>query len=178
MSISGHDLHTLPEDFEVVSLRCPERILREERNDRLQQVVSSPDNVLTEVFTVIIVTPVDVDSACAEELQQLLEAVSTPLTLRNDESVEHLEASPVALSPRAAWLPHVADGEAPFPVYKAGHPATELDQSFLLIFRTHHVVTMISVGSDGTMSSVGFTGFPAYSQMRTAPLPTRGAASW
>jgi hypothetical protein len=43
-----------------------------------------------------------------------------------------------------------ADGEASFSVYKPNNPTTELDQPFLLIVRTRHVVTMVNVQSDVT----------------------------
>jgi hypothetical protein len=42
----------------------------------------------------------------------------------------------------------------------------------LLIFRTDRIVTAISA------SSVGYPDFPAYSQMRTALSPTRGATNY
>src|SRR6266550_1110466 len=44
-------------------------------------------------------------------------------------------------------------------------------ESFLLIVRTRRIFTAVY-----TASSAGFSEFPAYSQMHTAPLPVRGAA--
>jgi hypothetical protein len=44
-------------------------------------------------------------------------------------------------------------------------------ESFLLIVRTRRIFTAAC-----TASSAGFSEFPAYGQMRTAPLPMRGAA--
>src|SRR5215467_13946944 len=79
----------------------------------------------------------------------------------------------VASSPLSAWLPNEADREASFSVYKTDHPATELDQPFLLVFRTRHIVT-VDIRSD-IASSARYSGFPAYGQMRTAPLLMRGA---
>ena len=38
-------------------------------------------------------------------------------------------------------------------------------QSFLLIVRTRHVVTIVNVRSDVTMSSAGFSEFPAYGRI-------------
>jgi len=70
-------------------------------------------------------------------------------------------------------LPYEANREATFSVYKTNHPTTELNQPFLLIFRTRHVVTL-DITSDGK-SSARYSGFPAFGQMRTAPLPMRGA---
>jgi hypothetical protein len=89
----------------------------------------------------------------------------------------HLIAGLVALPARPARLPDEADREASFSVYKADYPA-KLDQSFLLIVRTRHVVTIVNAESDVTMSSAGYSEFPAYSQMHTALLPARGAANY
>ena len=73
-------------------------------------------------------------------------------------------------------MPHETNREASFSVYKTDHPATKLDQPFLLIFRiARHVVTIVNAQPDVTMSSAGYPGFPAFGQMRTAPLPMRGA---
>jgi hypothetical protein len=44
--------------------------------------------------------------------------------------------------------------------------------SFLLIFRTRRVVTVCN----SQTSSAGYTGFPAYSRLRTTSSPMRGAA--
>jgi hypothetical protein len=64
--------------------------------------------------------------------------------------VSNLETGLVAASTRSAWLPDEPDREAPFSVYETDHPTTELDQPFLLVFRTRHVVTMVNVLSDAT----------------------------
>jgi len=50
---------------------------------------------------------------------------------------------------------------------------SQLPESFLLIVRTSRIVTDFTLKS----SSGGFTDFPAYSRLRTAPLPMRGAAN-
>src|SRR6266498_1406233 len=91
------------------------------------------------------------------------------------EFVRYLETGSVADSARPAWLPNEADREAPFSVYETDHPTTELDQPFLLVFRTRHVVTMVNALSDVDEVVRDTPGFPAHSQMRTASLLTRGA---
>ena len=91
--------------------------------------------------------------------------------------MSHLIAGSVALPTPPARLPNEADGEASFSVYKTDHPAAKLDQSFLLIVRTRHVVTIVNDLSDVTMSSAGYSDIPAYGQMHTVLLPARGAAS-
>jgi hypothetical protein len=86
----------------------------------------------------------------AKELTQLVETLDTLSALRYCELVSDLVTELVAGSPRTVILPDKADGEASFSVYEADHPATELDQSFLLVFRTRHVVTMVNATSDVT----------------------------
>jgi hypothetical protein len=54
-------------------------------------------------------------------------------------------------------LPYETDREASFSVYETDHPSTGLDQPFLLVFRTRHVVTL-DIRSDAS-SSAGYTGF-------------------
>ena len=150
VSIGSDDVHTPRERLEVVALRRTKPMLPEERDDRLQQIASAPNGVLAEVLTMVVVPTVHVDPADPEEPLKLLEASTTALTLRHDEPMKHLVAGRVAFSPRTVLLPHEADREASFSVYETDHPATELDQSFLLIFRTRHVVTMVNVRSDAT----------------------------
>jgi hypothetical protein len=86
--------------------------------------------------------------------------------------IGHLKAGLVASATRSVWLTNEPDGEASLSVYKTYNPA-ELNQPFLLVFCTHGVVT-VPPAWDGTRS-LGYSGFPAYGQMRTARLPTRGA---
>jgi hypothetical protein len=150
VSVDGNDLHTTRERFEVVALRGAKRVLPEERDDGPKQLLSTSDVVLAEVLTMVVVPAVHVDAPDSEEALELLETSPAPLALRHDEPVKHLVSGRVASSPRAVWLPHEADREASFSVYETDHPATELDQSFLLVFRTRHVVTMVDARSDAT----------------------------
>ena len=121
----------------------------------------------------VVVPPIRDDLSDTEVREELVQRGDALSTLRYRELVRYLVSGPVARSTRAAYLPHETDREASFSVYKTNHPTTELNQSFLLVFRTRHFVT-VDVVSDAT-SSARYTGFPAYSQMHTAPLPTRGA---
>jgi hypothetical protein len=103
----------------------------------------------------------------------LRESVCASRVLRDRQPRGHEDSGSVASSSRPAWWPDETAREASFSVYETDHRATTLDQPFLLVFRTHHVVTADAAA--GANSSVGYSGFPAYGQMRTAPLPTRGA---
>ncbi len=175
MPANGDELDALRERLEVPLLGGVHRMLPEERDHRLQQIVTSPYHVAEQMFAVVVVSPVRDDLPHSEELPELMQARETALALCHHELVRHLEAGLVASSLHPVRLPDEADREASFSVYKTNHPATLPDQPFLLIFRTRHVVTIVNAKSDVTMSSAGYSDLPAYGQMRTAPLPTRGA---
>jgi hypothetical protein len=171
-----HHLHACRKLLEIEPLRRPERIPLEERDYRLQKVASGGHDILAQVLLVVVVPPVDEEPSHSEELLELLEAERAPRSLRHHEPMAHLKAGLVASPARAVTLPHEPDREASFSVYKADHPTTLLDQPFLLIVRTRHVVTIVNDHSDVTMSSAGYSEFPAYGQMHTDLLPGRGAA--
>ena len=142
--------HALRELLEVVLLRRRHRVLGEERDDHIEQVVPPVDDELSQVLPVIFVSPVDEDPPHPEEAQKLFEAGDALHALRHDEPMRDLVAGSVASAARSMWLPNESDGEASLSVYKTDHPATELDQPFLLVFRTRHVVTMVNVHADVT----------------------------
>ena len=150
MPTGDDDFHAPRELLEIVPLRRPQRMLTEERNDRADQLRATTHVVLAKGLLVVVVTLVDEDTADAEEVVKRFQAVDTFHPLRDNEPMEHLVSGLVASSLLAVRLPHEADREASFSVYKADHPATELDQAFLLIVRTRHVVTMVNVTSDVT----------------------------
>jgi hypothetical protein len=172
----GDQLNAARELQEVLLLRTAHRMLLEEGDDRLQEILTLPNDVSKHVLSVVVVPPIRNDVSDTEKLTELFETRDAWCALRDRELVSHLETGSVASSPRTAWLPYETDREASFSVYKTDHPATKLDQPFLLIFRiTRHVVTIVNVQPDVTMSSAGYPGFPAFGQMRTTPLPMRGA---
>ena len=102
------------------------------------------------MLLMVVMAPVHEDPAYTEELFELLEAGETLRALRHGKPWKHLVSGPVASSLHSIRLPSEANREASFSVYKTDHPTTELNQSFLLIFRTRHVVTMVNVRSDVT----------------------------
>ncbi len=171
-SIVNHP-EALREFFEVAQLRRMQRIRLEERNDRVDQIRSSAHHVAVQMLLVVVVPPVRKYASHAEESDEVVQAGHALRALCYRELVRHLIAGFVASAPRPAWLPDEADGEASLSVYKTQNPA-ELDQSFLLVFCTHDVVTVPATWDD--TRSLGYSVFPAYSQMRTAWLPMRGAA--
>ena len=88
----------------------------------------------------VVVPSIRNDLPHPEELSELLKAGHALRALRNGELMSHLIAGSVARSARAIRLPHEADREASFSVYKTNNPA-ESDQPFLLIFCTDRIVT-------------------------------------
>ena len=173
MSPAIDQFHAPDELLEVAVLERSHVMLLEERNDRRDQVRPSSHHVAVQVFAVVIPPPIGDDTSHSEKRFELVETRDALRALRNRKLVSHLVAGSVASAPRPIRLPDEADGEAALSVYKTYNPA-ELNQPFLLVFCTRHIVT-VSPTWDGTRSA-GFSGFPAYSQMRTAQLPARGAA--
>ena len=136
----ANQLDAACELLEVDLLRGTEGILPEERNDDLQQILPLSHDETMKVLFVVVVPGVGEHLADPEELTQIVQARDALRPLRDGELVSHLIAGPVAFALPPGGLPDEADGEASFPVYKTNNPA-ESDQPFLLIVRTHHVVT-------------------------------------
>jgi hypothetical protein len=149
MPIRSDDFHAPRELLEVQMRRSSQRMLSKERDDHVNQIVPPPDEVLEQVLLVVVMPLVLEDPTYSEEISDLLEAAGASSSLRHDEPVEHLIPGWVAAPPGPMWLPNEANGEASFSVYKTENPAKS-DQSFLLIVRTRHVVTMVNVASDVT----------------------------
>ena len=88
----------------------------------------------------IIVALVAKHFANFEEHLQLIQRRQTFRTLRYGKFMKHLISSFVAFSFLSIMLSNEPEGKTAFPVYKTYYP-THLDQSFLLIFCTHRIVT-------------------------------------
>jgi len=166
-------LDTARELLESTLLRRMHRVRDEEGDDRLDQILPPAHHIAVQVLLVVVVSPVGDDATHIEEIPKLVKTRGAPCALRHRELVAHLIASLVAFSAGPIWLPDKPDGEASLSVYKTNYPA-KLNQSFLLISCTRHIVT-VSPTRDDTRSA-GFSGVPAYGQMLTARLPVRRAA--
>ena len=139
--IVRHLFHAGGEFLEVLPLGSSQGMLPEERNDHADQVLSPANHISVQRLTVIVVSTVHQDHPYTEEILQVPQALQAPFTLRHDELMEHLISRSVADPAVAARLPHQAEGEASFSIHKAENPA-QLDESFLLIVRTHRIVTV------------------------------------
>src|SRR3954470_12986159 len=130
----------LRELLEVRSLRRPERVPLEERDDRPEQIRTSPNDEAVHGLAVVVVSPVDDDVPNPEEVAEPLKAIQTGPPLRNRELVSHLPAGSVAAPAASARLADEADREASFSVYETKDPS-QRDQPFLLVFRPGQIVT-------------------------------------
>ena len=150
MTAAVDRLDAARELLEVLLLRATHRMPPEERNDRLQQIRAASHDIPVQVLVMVVVPPIHDHLPDSEELTEIVETREALLPLGHRELVSNLETGLVADSALPAWLPDETDREASFSVYETDHPATELDQPFLLVFRTRHVVTMVNVLSDVT----------------------------
>jgi hypothetical protein len=103
------DVQAPRESLEVILLSALEAIFPEERNDHFHEIPSTTHVVLNQMLTMVVVSPVHVQSADPEKALKLLEAGSTARTLRHDEPMEHLIADCVALSLRSTGLSNETD---------------------------------------------------------------------
>jgi hypothetical protein len=165
MPIVRDQLHAACELLKVTLLRRPKRVILKERNYRPYKIISSVHDELAQMLSMVVLARIDVNAPHPKEALELLQCGPATDTLRHDKPMRDLVPGFVASATPPAWLPDEPDGEASLSVYKASDPA-KLNQSFLLIFCTRHVVT-VPPTSDGTRSA-GFSDFPAYSQMLTA----------
>ena len=157
VATGGNQFDAVSELLEVELLRAAQGVPLEERNDRLQQILTPANDVASQVLPMVVGPSVWQHLTYSKELTQLVETLGASFALRHCELVSDLVSGSVAASTGPASLADEADREASFSVYETDYPATELDQPFLLVFRTRHVVTL-DVTSDAT-SSAGYTGF-------------------
>jgi hypothetical protein len=173
VSASRDQLQAAGKLLEIPLLRRMQRMSREERDDRVDQLAPTTHRESIQMLLVVVVPPIRDHASHFEEALELPQTPDALRTLCHGKLMRHLKSGFVALATRSRWLPNEANGEAALSVYKTDNPA-ELDQSFLLISCTRHIVTVPATWDD--TRSAGFSGVPAYGQMRTARLPVRGAA--
>ena len=140
MRAAFDQLHTPRELLEVLLLRASQRMLPEERYDRLQQIAALPHDITIKVLFVVVVPSVDDNLPNLKEVTEFVQTRDAFGTLCHRELVSHLIAGSVAFTTHPILLPDKADGEATLSVYETNNPAKS-DQSFLLIVRTGRIVT-------------------------------------
>jgi hypothetical protein len=166
--------HHLGELLEVVALRRPQRMLLEERNDRSDEILAALHDVPDQVFAMVVVAPILVDPAYSEERMKLLEAGAATRTLHHNKSMNDLVAESVGASATPAALADESDSRSILLRLQTRSPSHRTRSAFPADCPHRRIVT----AQDRSLGLVpdGYTGFPAFGRMRTAPLPARGAA--
>ncbi len=154
-----------------------DRMLPEERDDSFKQIISTTNDETVEVFPVVVMPPVDVHLARSEELTEIVETARR--CLRPESRRNHvrpgirlysrygpagLVAGRVRSRSNLLRLQNRSPNHETRSVFPADFPHPS---------RCHHgkrPVGRYEVVRDSP-------GFPAYSQMRTAPLLVRGATN-
>jgi hypothetical protein len=116
VSAEPHQSNDPSELHEVVSLRCSQRVLLEERNDDLGEV-SVPVNAISEqILPMIVVSAVAIDPAAAEPPHHVFKNVTTRCALNDGELGSDLptQGHLVATVDRAA--------KAAFSIYEPDNP--------------------------------------------------------
>jgi len=78
------------EFLEVSTLRCPQRVLPEERDHNPQQVRSLTDLVAEQMLAMVVVAPILIDGTYAEECPQVLQASRASRALSHCKLVKQL----------------------------------------------------------------------------------------
>ncbi len=155
---SSHRPHDARERLNVRVLRREQLVALEERNDSTQKCVA----ISHDVHQGSIRSAIPLDVATPEPRPDQLEHLS-PVSVLADMELRY-QLIPDATRRVALHR----DREAAFSVHETSDVAI---QSFLLIVRTRHVVTIVNRPSDDTMSSAGYSEFPAYSQIYRQRYP-------
>ena len=98
--------------LKVSLLRRMQRVSREERNDRVDQVAPPTHREPIQMLLVVVVSPIGDHSTHSEETLQLSQTPDALRALRHRELMRHLIAGLVALAACSRWLPNKPNGEA------------------------------------------------------------------
>ncbi len=149
---ASHLPNHLSELHEVRLLARQQRATLEEWDDAVQEV----GPVSNDQHNRPIMSAVRFDVAASEPLSNQLEHLSPVSVLADVKLGDELKTE------STARITLHRDRKASFSV---DVPSDVAIQPFLLIVRTRHVVTIVNIHSDVTMSSAGSSEFPAYSQI-------------
>ena len=136
-----YQIETTSELLEVSLLRRAHRMCCKEGDDHVDQIFSTTYRVAVHVLLVVVISFINVDISHTEELHELVKTRHTLCALTYREVMGHLIAGFVAFTVRPIWLSNETNGEASLSVYKTNNP-TKLNQPFLLVFCTRHIVTV------------------------------------
>jgi hypothetical protein len=108
---------------------CPK-----ERNDHVAQFSKPRHAITAEVRLVIVMSPIVRDMTTPENLSELFQNATAPNRLHNRELRLYLPAK------RRLTVSKDGTAETAFPIDETGNPSA-VPESFLLVFRTHRIVT-------------------------------------
>ena len=92
--------------LEILALGCAQRIRSEKRNDHPKEVMPSTHDVAMQMLLVIVVPPIDADSADTKESLHLVQRVNAFGALNHHKAVGHLISGFVASPTCSVWLPN------------------------------------------------------------------------
>jgi hypothetical protein len=121
---------------EVVTLRRSQRVLLEERDNDVPQILEPTDIEPEEILPVVVMSPVDVDLAAPEVFGEVVKYVPTRRSLHNRETWLYLPTE------RRLGVPENGAAETAFPIHETNDPSV-IREHFLLIFRTSSIVTWV-----------------------------------
>ena len=166
VSAAFHQSDDSYELLKVVSLRSSQWVLLEEGDDLRAEVIKTLNAISKEILPMIVMSTIPKHLSAPEELNEILENVSTGLALNNRKFRSDL--------PLQSHLRTSIDGtaEAAFPIYET-HDPSGVAEPFLLIFRRGpcqphtvrivtaiHAFTLIRGWDTKPMTSTnGYTGF-------------------
>ena len=158
MVTESHPSNDLSELLEVRLLARQQRATFEEGDYTLKKVTPVSDHQHNRRVTLA----VRLDVAASEPFSNQLEHLSPISVLADMELGDELKTE------TTTRITLHRNREASFSVYVACDVTV---QPFLLIVRTRHVVTIVNAWSDATMSSAGFSEFPAYGRIYRQRCP-------
>lgn len=132
------DLHAPYELLEIQAFRRSQRVSLKERNDLFKKIAPPADDELIQIFFVVVVSTIAVQTSNSEVLLHHCETFGALRALCHHKLMRHLETGLVASAGCAMRLPPEMDRKTPLSVDEASNPA---DQSFLLIVRIRRIVT-------------------------------------
>ena len=119
---------------EVVSLRRPQWVLLEERDDSVPEISVPLDAIPEYIFPVIVVPAIAEHLAASEEADKLFQNVPARCTLHNGKFWSNLPSK----GHRSATVDGTA--ETALAIYESHDPSTG-HEPFLLVFRTVRIIT-------------------------------------
>jgi hypothetical protein len=138
MSSLLHQIDDCSELLEVNSFRGSQRMLPKERDDGIPQVITSLNVINAQMLTMVVVSTILVDLAALKECRKVAEYTLTRGALHNPKCRLHLPA----LSHNSVAEDGAA--KATLTIHES-HDPSGIEESFLLVFRTTHIVTAFHI---------------------------------